>query len=178
MRTHIVNLLRSNVFFDITIGSQAAGRIVFKLYDDVVPKTAANFRSLCTGVDKQGVPHNIGKYEGSGFHRIIKDFMCQGGDFTNHNGTGGLSIYGAKFADENFQLKHTKPGLLSMANAGPNTNGSQFFITTVTTSWLDGKHVVFGEVVSGMDVVKKMEAVGSQSGKVSQPVVIAKSGVV
>lgn len=161
----------SNVFFDITIGGEPAGRITFALYDDVVPKTAENFRQLCTGEPGFG-------YKGSGFHRIITDFMCQGGDFTNHNGTGGKSIYGDKFPDENFTLKHTEPGLLSMANAGPNTNGSQFFITTVVTSWLDGKHTVFGKVVDGMDVVRAMEAVGSQSGATSADVVIADCGTV
>ncbi|MFE9685158.1 peptidylprolyl isomerase [Streptomyces sp. NPDC002701] len=161
--------MSTNVYFDITIDGTASGRIVFKLYDDVVPKTAQNFRELATG------QHGYG-YEGSGFHRVIPEFMLQGGDFTRGDGTGGKSIYGAKFDDENFKLRHDKPFLLSMANSGPNSNGSQFFITTVLTPWLDGKHVVFGEVVEGQDLVKKIESLGSQSGTTRAKIVIASSG--
>ena len=164
------------VYFDISIGGTPAGRIEFELFADVTPKTAENFRALCTGekgVGRSGKPLH---YKGSGFHRIITKFMCQGGDFTRGNGTGGESIYGEKFPDENFKLKHTDPFLLSMANAGQHTNGSQFFITTVPTPWLDGKHVVFGKVVDGSDIVKKMEAVGSSGGSTSKPVVITDSG--
>lgn len=164
------------VFFDITIGGNPAGRIVIELFADTTPRTAENFRALCTGekgVGKQGKPLH---FKNSTFHRVIPGFMCQGGDFTRGNGTGGESIYGNKFADENFQRKHHGPGVLSMANSGPNTNGSQFFLCTAATSWLDGKHVVFGQVVEGMPVLSTIEAVGSQSGKVSKPVVIADCG--
>ena len=164
------------VFFDINIGGTSAGRIVFELFADVTPRTAENFRALCTGEKGVGESGKALHFKGSSFHRIIQQFMCQGGDFTRGNGTGGESIYGEKFKDENFQLKHDRPNLLSMANAGPNTNGSQFFITTVATPHLDGKHVVFGQVVEGAAVVKKMEAAGSRSGTTSQPVVIADCG--
>nr|XP_043635382.1 peptidyl-prolyl cis-trans isomerase CYP19-4 isoform X1 [Erigeron canadensis] len=164
------------VYFDVEIAGKPAGRVVFGLFGNTVPKTAENFRALCTGekgVGKSGKPLH---FKGSKFHRIIPSFMIQGGDFTRGDGTGGESIYGEKFKDENFKIKHTAPGLLSMANAGKNTNGSQFFITTVTTSWLDGKHVVFGKVLSGMDVVYKMEAEGTQSGSPKSKVTIADSG--
>ncbi|XP_057462930.1 peptidyl-prolyl cis-trans isomerase CYP19-3-like [Actinidia eriantha] len=164
------------VFFDILIGKMKAGRVVMELFADVTPKTAENFRALCTGEKGIGISGKPLTYKGSAFHRIIPNFMCQGGDFTRGNGTGGESIYGQKFADENFKMKHTGPGILSMANAGPNTNGSQFFICTEKTSWLDGKHVVFGKVVDGYSVVKEMEKVGSNGGTTSATVMIEDCG--
>lgn len=167
----------SIVYFDITAGGSPQGRVVFKLYDDVVPKTAENFRALCTGekgIGKGGKPLH---YKGSAFHRVIKGFMCQGGDFTHGTGIGGESIYGEKFEDENFKLTHDKPFLLSMANAGPGTNGSQFFITTVPTPHLNGKHVVFGEVIQGKSIVRRLERSETVSDKPVEDWVIADCGV-
>lgn len=187
------------VFFEVQIDKENAGRIEFELFNDVVPKvkeifffllsityihtqnkhkTAENFRALCTGEKGQTAKNEKLHYKNSKFHRIIPAFMLQGGDTTRGNGTGGVSIYGAKFEDENFKIKHTTAGLLSMANAGRNTNGSQFFITTVATPWLDGKHVVFGKVIKGMDVVSKIEKQGTQGGAPTSVVTITDCGEV
>jgi peptidylprolyl isomerase len=176
---YAVNPKNPRVFFDITIGDKPAGRIEMELFADTCPKTAANFEQLCIGVkSKEGKTLH---FKGSSFHRVIPDFMCQGGDFTRGDGTGGESIYGGRFDDETFQGKagkHFGPGTLSMANAGRNTNGSQFFICTAATPHLDGKHVVFGQVVKGYNVVKAMEAVGSRSGKTTSKVTISDCGTV
>jgi len=155
---------RSRVFFDISIGDVKAGRVAFELYNEIVPKTTENFRALCTGEKGVGGAGKPLHYKGSIFHRVIKGFMIQGGDFTQGNGTGGESIYGEKFEDENFEKLHTKPFLLSMANAGPGTNGSQFFVTTVPTPHLDKKHVVFGEVINGKSIIRQIENLKTQSG--------------
>ncbi len=167
---------RPIVFFDLTLDGKPMGRVEMELFSDVTPKCAENFRALCTGEKGTGASGKPLCFKGSRFHRIIPGFMCQGGDFTKFNGTGGESIYGSKFADENFQLKHSAAGLLSMANAGPNTNGSQFFITVAATPWLDGKHTVFGKVSKGREVVKQMEKFGTTDGKPTASIVIADCG--
>lgn len=164
------------VFMDFTVGEKDVGRIVFELRADTVPKTAENFRCLCTGEKGKTNLGTTLHYKGSTMHRIIPQFMCQGGDFTHGNGRGGMSIYGTKFADENFTLRHTTSGLLSMANSGPNTNGSQFFITTIPCPWLDNKHVVFGEVIKGMNILKLLESIGTESGAPKKKVVITDCG--
>ncbi|KAL8207217.1 UNVERIFIED_CONTAM: hypothetical protein K2H54_048446 [Gekko kuhli] len=165
------------VFLDVDLGAERVGRIVLELFADIVPKTAENFRALCTG--EKGIGPTTGKplhFKGCPFHRIIKKFMIQGGDFSNQNGTGGECIYGGKFEDENFHYKHDQPGLLSMANAGQNTNGSQFFITTVPTPHLDGKHVVFGQVIKGIGVVKLLENVDVKGEEPVKECIIAECG--
>mmetsp|Transcript_9829 Transcript_9829/g.9928 ORF Transcript_9829/g.9928 Transcript_9829/m.9928 type:complete len:171 (+) Transcript_9829:171-683(+) len=162
------------VYFDIAIDNRPSGRITFELMADVVPRTVENFRCLCTG--EKSTPQNKLWYKNSIFHRVIPSFMLQGGDFTRHNGTGGESIYGKKFTDENFILRHNGPGILSMANSGPNTNNSQFFITTVESPWLDGKHVVFGRVSDGMEIVFQIEAKGSSSGRTTSKIEIVDCG--
>jgi peptidylprolyl isomerase len=159
------------------IGGVAAGKLVIELYEDIVPRTAANFRALCTGEKGVGTMGKELCFAGSHFHRVIPGFMCQGGDFTRGNGTGGESIYGPKFADENFRLKHDRAGILSMANSGTNTNGSQFFVCANATPHLNYKHVVFGAVIRGMEVYRKIIAVGSASGKTSTPVLVAACGI-
>lgn len=167
--------LHSKVFFDVSIGGQPAGRIEFELFKNT-PITSENFRALCTGergIGKSGKPLH---YKGSGFHRVITQFMAQGGDFTAGNGTGGESIYGMKFNDENFENKHNVPGLLSMANAGKNTNGSQFFITFIPCPWLDNKHVVFGQVTKGKEIVDALHSIASSSGKPSKAAFIEDCG--
>lgn len=160
---------KPKVFFDVTVEDKSIGRIIMELRGDVVPKTAENFRALCTG-------EKSFSYKGCPFHRIIPKFVCQSGDFINKNGSGGISIYGGKFEDENFTLKHTDAGILSMANAGPNTNGSQFFITFAKAPALDGHHVVFGKVVQGMDVIQKIESYGTAEGKPTKEPIIQDCG--
>ena len=166
----------ARTFLDLTIGGKPVGRMTFALFGEVAPRTVENFRALCTGEGGVGVAGQPLHLKGSSFHRIIPQFMCQGGDFTNGDGTGGESIYGRTFDDESFELKHTGIGQLSMANSGPNTNGSQFFVTIAPCPWLDGKHVIFGELVDGFDVLGKLEMVGSRSGTTKFPVVVSDCG--
>jgi peptidylprolyl isomerase len=170
------NEITNKVFFDIEIKGENVGRIIMGLFGKVVPKTVENFRALCTGENGIGEMGKRLHFKSSLFHRIIPDFCVQGGDFTFFNGSGGESIYGLKFPDENFKIKHDEPGLLSMANSGPNTNGSQFFINLAPTPFLDGRHVVFGKVLEGMDVVRKIAEQGSEKGIPKFPVTIIESG--
>jgi len=171
-----IKMPNPRVYFDISIDGKNEGRVTFELFADKVPKTAENFRALCTGEKGAGKSGKPLHFKNCVFHRIIPNFMIQGGDFTKGNGTGGESIYGEKFADENFVYKHSGIGDLSMANSGPNTNGSQFFITLVKTQWLDGKHVVFGKTLEGIEILKKLEAIGSQGGATSKKAVISDCG--
>ena len=164
------------MFFDITLDGEALKRVTFELFADVVPRTAENFRALCTGEKGVGLGGKPLSYQGSSFHRVIPKFMLQGGDITRGDGRGGESIYGRTFDDENFKLKHSDKYLLSMANAGQNTQSSQFFITTAVTSWLNGKHVVFGKVTSGFESIDAIEQVGSRSGRTSRKAIIVHSG--
>ena len=174
--TDTLATVTDKVFFDIAIDGAESKRVVFGLYGDVVPKTVRNFATLCDGSAGMGNSGKALHFKGSKFHRVIPQFMAQGGDFTLGDGRGGESIYGEKFADENFDIKHTKPFLLSMANAGPNTNGSQFFITFVATSWLDGRHTVFGEVLEGFEVIAALEKIGTASGSTRKKATIEDSG--
>jgi peptidyl-prolyl cis-trans isomerase B (cyclophilin B) len=169
-----INDLTLNPYFDISINGIPEGRVIIRLFDDTVPLTCKNFRALCSqGLFDKSKP----SYQDSTFHRVIKDFMIQGGDFTSGDGTGGFSIYGDKFPDENFELKHNQQGMLSMANSGPNTNSSQFFITTKKTPWLDNKHVVFGIVLKGFDIIQKIENLETNNDKPIYEVKIIKSGL-
>ena len=168
--------ITNKVFFEISINGEVKGKIIMGLYGEIVPKTAENFRALCTGEKGMGKLGKPLSYKGAPFHRIIPNFMIQGGDITSGNGYGGESIYGGRFDDESFQVHHERAGLLSMANSGPNTNGSQFFITTVPTPWLNGKHVVFGEVVENYELVKLIESYGTQSGTPKAKIIISDCG--
>ncbi|CEP18822.1 hypothetical protein [Parasitella parasitica] len=166
------------VFFDVAVNGKPSGRMTFKLFADTVPKTAENFRALCTGEKGVGKSGKALHYKKSAFHRIIPGFMAQGGDFTMGDGRGGESIYGHKFNDENFTLKHKGKGILSMANAGPNTNGSQFFITFDSTPWLDGNHTVFGQITEGSEVLDLLETYGTTNGRPTAKIEIVDSGEV
>lgn len=165
------------VFFDVDIDKQRIGRIVIGLYGQIVPKTVENFRALCTGEKDKGSSGKELHYKGTPFHRIISGFMIQGGDTVSGDGRGSESIYGGTFPDENFKIKHSHAGVVSMVNSGPDSNGSQFFITTVKAGWLDGEHVVLGKVIQGMDTVYAIEGgAGTYNGKPRKKVVIADCG--